>query len=125
MSLRAAQDSGVAPAAQALLVATEALHAAVTSAEGVDASELAMLDEARTRAFDALAGACEAGLVVTSAVRATIARVRALDAEIIAHGQAVAAALREERGDLMRRRAAIQGHAQRARSEPRVIAVKA
>ncbi len=106
-----------------LLEATEAIHASLLDEASFPRLEAAQAQ--RAVCFEALRGAIEAGAEPDAAVRACVAHVRALDAEILAVGERLIETIRAERHALGRRRAVIHAHARRERPTPRAIAVKA
>ncbi|GEM_PF-6864255 len=110
--------------ALALLDATEAIHAALFGEGEIDS--LGVAYDRREVAFDALHARIEEGEPpkLGPAARAAVARVRALDEEILEVGWAQATAIRDERQSLRRRRSVIQAHASRERGQPRVVTVK-
>lgn len=124
-----AEPAGLEAAVAALLVSTEALHRAlaIELAEGEsDGAALAAAFEARARAFESLrAGHDPERWDPSSAIRAALERVRALDDEMLVLGMAGAASLQGERHGLQRRRSAMHAQLTRDRDEPRLIAVKA
>lgn len=123
----------LAERAQALLEATEALHAALRQDGDLDA--LAPAYACREAAFDALVAAAGVSPASTDlrALRprlgvagcAAIERVRALDRELLARGGAQFDAIRDERKAMRRRRAVVRAHGERERQPPRVVTVKA
>ncbi len=107
-----------------LLEATEVIHEALLGDGDVDGIGEAY--DRRQRAFDALRAHIVDGEPprLGAAARTAIARVRALDEEILEVGFAQTRAIREERQSLRRRRSVIQAHATREREAPRVVTVK-
>jgi hypothetical protein len=107
-----------------LLAATEVIHAALLGDGDVDGIGEAY--DRRERAFDAMRGRVVDGEPppLGPAARAAVARVRALDEEILEVGFARATAIRDERQSLRKRRSAIQAHTTRERGAPRVVTVK-
>ena len=114
---------GFEHACLALLGATEALADCIMA--DVEAEELAAAFEARDSAFVALRAITRQGAAPNAAGRAALDRIRQLDEAMIAAGESLVGALRDERHDLHRRRSAIQAHASREREEPRLVTVKA
>ena len=116
-------QSSLRQTVDSLLAATEALQESI--AREAAPAELVAAFARREIAFDAIREAVAAGGHPNAANRACLARVRALDAAMIEAGRARAAATRDERQELLRRRTAIQAHALREREQPRFVAVRA
>ena len=109
--------------AEGLLAATETIHAGFLA--DAPPAELAVARSERDACFAGLKAAIEAGAAPDRAVRAAVAHVRALDAEILSIGGRLIEAVRTERHALERRRAALQVHARRERPMARAITLKA
>lgn len=107
-----------------LLAATEVIHAALLGDGEVD--EIGEAYDRRERAFEAMTARIVDGEppALGATARAAVARVRALDEEILEVGFARANAIRDERQSLRKRRSAIQAHTTREREAPRVVTVK-
>ena len=124
-----ALEGHVEAALAGLCVATEALHA-LLSLERVttdaEPAELAAAYCARERSFEQLRSIPRpADWTPSAAARACLERIRELDAEMLALGEASATALRGERNGVQRRRQAIHSQLAGERAGPRVITVKA
>ncbi len=116
-------DRGPMPEARELLRVTEALHAVVGEESPPEILRSAFAE--REAAFEALREAVGANARVDAETGRVLARVRALDASMIATGEAFGVHVRGERQDLARRRSVIQAHARRERDAPRLLEVKA
>ena len=115
------------PAVAALLAATEALALAIRRGESSDS--ILVAHAARDERFAALVRASEGGpdapRAATASMRAWLARIAALDAEILAEGAEELARLTAERLGLSRRRQAVEAHGVQERVAPRAVTVRA
>ncbi len=112
-----------------LLVATEALYEALSLdrvATEAEPDELLAAYHERERSFERLRTTPRpAGWRPSAVARACLERIRELDGEMLALGEASATALRGERHGLQRRRQAIHSQLSGEREQPRLITVKA
>ena len=112
----------------ALLGATEALAASLEKSE--DPADWTRLADLRQRAFERFVRALgdpatRTALLAVPVARASLDRIRELDAALLETGRAELARLARERLEVVGRRRGVLAHGDRVREAPRAVTIKA